>query len=202
MNETPRKRGRPRGFDESVAVHRATDTFLRFGYSGASLEALTTAMGVNKPSLYAAFGDKRALFQRTVEARAAAVAQRLRAAFEGGDGLEGSLRAMLLEAVAVYLEKDLPPGCLVVSGTITEAVADEAFAAYSRDFFALCDRTLARWIERRAAGSGPISPLAAARMTNGVVHDIALRARVGEARSALQHQARDAALAIARACEG
>lgn len=202
MNEAPRKRGRPRGFDEAVAVDRAIDTFLRLGYSGASLDALTTAMGVNKPSLYAAFGDKRRLFQRAVEARAAAVGARLRAAFEAGDTLESSLRGFFLEAVAVYVDDEVPSGCLVVSGTVTEALADEALATWSRDFFAQCDRAVARWIERRVGSGGPLGPAAVSRMANGVVHDIALRARVGESRAALQRHARDAATALARACDG
>ena len=58
--EEKRPRGRPRAYDPERAMDRATGAFWRAGYSATSLEDLTAATGMNKPSLYAAFGDKRA----------------------------------------------------------------------------------------------------------------------------------------------
>ncbi len=58
----PAVRGRPRAFDRGEALRRALDVFWRKGYDGASLSDLTAAMGINPPSLYAAFGDKEALY--------------------------------------------------------------------------------------------------------------------------------------------
>lgn len=59
--------GRPRGFDETQALDAAIEVFWRLGYEGASLTELTHAMGINKPSLYAAFGSKEKLFVRALE---------------------------------------------------------------------------------------------------------------------------------------
>ena len=59
--------GRPRAFDINGALDRALQVFWRKGYEGASLSDLTKAVGVNRPSLYAAFGDKRALFRKALD---------------------------------------------------------------------------------------------------------------------------------------
>ncbi|MEO8875311.1 MAG: TetR/AcrR family transcriptional regulator [Polyangiaceae bacterium] len=196
--KSPAKRGRPRAFKEADVLARATDAFLEHGYSGASLETLTTAMGINKPSLYATFGDKRALFVRVVEEAIAERGRRFRSAFDRGDTLETSLREMFLEAIDVYFDAASSPGCLMVSGATTEAVVDEGLAELTRAFFALSDRVLASWIARRAPERAGARSAVLGRLVNGIIHDLALRSRVGESRAKLREHARDAASALSR----
>src|SRR5215468_8620245 len=59
---TPKKRGRPRAYDPDVALTRAMDVFWKDGFAGTSLDELSAATGMNRPSLYGAFGDKRELY--------------------------------------------------------------------------------------------------------------------------------------------
>lgn len=109
--------GRPRGFDADLALDAAVDVFWRRGFDGASLSELTAAMGINRPSLYAAFGDKGQLFQSALDryvqrnmgyvtdALAQATARDVAAVF-----LEGN-------AIAVTMP-GLPAGCLSVQAAV------------------------------------------------------------------------------------
>ena len=62
----PRQRGRPREYDPDDALRRALEVFWKTGYSGTSLDAIAAATGMNRPSLYAAFGDKHALYLKAL----------------------------------------------------------------------------------------------------------------------------------------
>src|SRR5215469_16929127 len=62
-----RRRGRPREYDPDRALADAAESFWKNGYAGTSLDELAAATGMNRPSLYAAFGDKRDLYLKTLE---------------------------------------------------------------------------------------------------------------------------------------
>src|SRR5260370_16720129 len=63
----PATPGRPRAFDADVALERAMHVFWAKGYEGAALSDLTQAMRINRPSLYAAFGNKEHLFRKVLD---------------------------------------------------------------------------------------------------------------------------------------
>src|ERR1044071_5895097 len=67
MSNIPRKRGRPPAYDPETALGSARDVFWNTGFTASSLDDLSAAMAMNRPSLYGAFGDKEALYLKTLE---------------------------------------------------------------------------------------------------------------------------------------
>ncbi|MEV0713173.1 helix-turn-helix domain-containing protein [Asanoa sp. NPDC050611] len=107
--------GRPRAFDEETVLDRATEVFWRHGYEGASLSTLTDAMGINRPSLYAAFGSKEQLFQRAFARYHAAQVARARAALAQPTAY-AAVEAFLRSSADGLTAADHPAGCLSVQG--------------------------------------------------------------------------------------
>ena len=80
-SEEKRGRGRPRSFDQTEALDAAVLVFWEKGFDGASIEDLTTAMGISRPSLYATFGNKRSLFIEAIDRYAATYGNQAFSAF-------------------------------------------------------------------------------------------------------------------------
>jgi AcrR family transcriptional regulator len=110
--------GRQREFDKQVALDAAMKVFWSNGYSGTSLSDLTDVMGINKPSLYAAFGNKEALFisalNHYVERHGAIHSQELHASKKS---LRSRLRAYLKSIARMVCDPTLPGGCFVATTT-------------------------------------------------------------------------------------
>lgn len=106
--------GRPRSFDRDTALAVAVEQFWRHGYDETSLAMLTAAMGVTPPSLYAAFGDKRRLFEE-------AAALYFRRTLEGVDSAtslptaRGAVARMLHDTAHAHTGATTPPGCLMLT---------------------------------------------------------------------------------------
>ncbi|QSQ27090.1 TetR/AcrR family transcriptional regulator [Pyxidicoccus parkwayensis] len=107
--------GRTRSFDEEVALDRAMRLFWKQGYEGTSLEDLTSTLGIAKPSLYAAFGNKRALFTKAVERYIRGVGAELQRALD-----EPRAEDVVRRFLRIYTEvrTDAPPGCFLVQGAL------------------------------------------------------------------------------------
>ncbi|MFI0807934.1 TetR/AcrR family transcriptional regulator [Streptomyces echinatus] len=111
---TGRTRGRPRSFDRATALEKALMAFWEHGYEATSVSDLTRIMGIGAPSLYAAFGDKRTLFDEVVQVYADTYgAFGDRALAEEPTAREGIAR-LLREAAAAYADPAHPYGCLMV----------------------------------------------------------------------------------------
>ena len=110
-------RGRPRSFDTETALDAATQVFWRHGFQGASMAELTAATGLSKPSLYAAFGDKEALYlhclRRYGEQQVVVQTELLEKEADARRAIEGFMRAM----AQLQTDPALPSGCFIVNGT-------------------------------------------------------------------------------------
>src|SRR5262245_33704266 len=116
-------KGRPREFDTEKALDAALEVFWRKGYEGASLPDLTDAMGINRPSLYAAVGNKEELVGKVVARYIEGPAAYVRKAVE-----EPTARAvaerLLFAGIDLIAEPNKPRGCLLVQGALV--CGDEA----------------------------------------------------------------------------
>ena len=114
---------RTREFDVEVAVDAALRVFWQKGYEGTSLSTLTEALGINRPSLYAAFGSKEALFSRAVDRYLASPGAPVTAALSAATAREVASRMMRFYADAAG-QPHRPRGCLLVQGAL--ACSDES----------------------------------------------------------------------------
>jgi AcrR family transcriptional regulator len=109
--------GRPRSFDVGRALDQALQVFRRKGYEGASLSDLTKAMGINRPSLYAAFGDKETLFRKALDRYEMMVQCIMDEALKNKTA-RGVVESLLRRAVEMQTQPGSPPGCLTVHGAL------------------------------------------------------------------------------------
>lgn len=106
--------GRPRSFDRDAALAAAVEQFWRHGFEETSVARLTAAMGVTPPSLYAAFGDKRRLFEEASEVYFRRTSEGLDRAFAQPTARE-SVSRMLQDTARAHADTATPPGCLLLT---------------------------------------------------------------------------------------
>lgn len=183
-----KSRGRPRGFDREAALRAAMEVFWREGYEGASMAELTKAMGINAPSLYAAFDSKEGLFLQAMrlymELENADTWSVLSAAPTARDAIR-----LLLEHGARSLSRpDRPHGCLLILGDANTSLQNDTVHRH------LCDwrrGAQSRFEERMRRGiadgdlpaEADIQAMAAFYMT--VLQGLSLRARDGATRDTM-----------------
>ncbi|WP_343036744.1 TetR/AcrR family transcriptional regulator [Flexivirga aerilata] len=184
---TEATRGRPRSFDRDAGLDKAIRLFWRHGYEATSMRDLTTALGISAPSLYRAYGDKRTLFAEAVAAYDRVYGGFIdRALAEEPTARDVAFR-LFAEAPARYTQRDLPSGCLVVSGD-AGTHDPEVGRLLSGLRNAKVDRLAARIRADIRAGTldGDVDARALARFTMGALTGLAEAARDGAGRAELR----------------
>ncbi len=156
--------------------------FWRNGFAATSMEDLAAAMKMNRPSIYAAFGDKRDLYLKTVNEYSRASRRWLERELEAPRTLRDGLRALYRGARDFYLTADpAPRGCFLIGTAVTEAARDaDVRAAVDGTFDAFTAAFTKRF--EQAAADGELAPLpatAAAALATATLNTIALRIRAG-----------------------
>jgi TetR/AcrR family transcriptional regulator, copper-responsive repressor len=192
----PTRRGRPRAYDTQAALKQATEAFWKTGYSGTSLDSIAAATGMNPPSLYAAFGNKHAIYLEAL-ARYWEISQAAnREALAEDRPLGESLMLAYEAALSIYFSgKGNARGCFVVGTAVTEASEDTAVRNSVAAGLRMIDADFeARF--RTAVERGELKPdadpAALAVLASATMHTIAIRARAGARRAELREIARKA----------
>jgi AcrR family transcriptional regulator len=173
--------GRPREFDVELALDRAMELFWRKGYEGTSLSDLTETLGITRPSLYAAFGNKETLFRAALERYETNVVTYRRKALNASS-VHDVARELLVGAANLLGDKKTPAGCLgvqsaLVCGEEAEPVRQELIANRSAGERALRHRL------KRAQAEGDLpadsDPASLARFLSVVVYGMAVQSAGG-----------------------
>ena len=189
-DDAPKRRGRPRAYEPDVALGKALGLFRREGFAATSLDDLSAATGMNRPSLYGAFGDKRELYIKSYrryrdDARAA-----MTDIFRDELPIRKRLERIYTTALDIYLSGESGPlGCFTVMTAASEAVADPEIRAMVLEGFVELDKAFGAAF-RRAKDQGELpegaDPAVLAQLASATIHTIAIRARAHVSRKELE----------------
>jgi AcrR family transcriptional regulator len=200
LGQMPKRRGRPRAYQPEDALRAIIEAFWNTGYSGTSLDDLSAATGMNRPSLYAAFGDKQSLYLKALDRYCERGEAAMREALAYDRPLDEGLMRVYTKALSIYFSGEgRPRGCFAIGTATTEAVQDpEIRTALARGLRSLDDGFEARIRAAQESGELPEHADAAtlAMLASATLHTIAIRARSGTERSELEKIARNAVAMI------
>jgi AcrR family transcriptional regulator len=188
-----RSRGRPRSFDTAVALDRAADLFWTRGFAATSLDELCDAMGIARPSLYAAFGDKEALYLAAADRFRAVMRDLYIQAIRSHATARDQVAAFYRDAIARYTSGEIARGCLGVCTATVEAPSHPQVRAVLADILKELDDAFEGTL-RRARDRGELAAdadiHALSTLLSATLHTIAIRARAGTSKAELEKLAR------------
>jgi TetR/AcrR family transcriptional regulator, copper-responsive repressor len=188
--EAPKRRGRPRAYQPEVALGKALDLFRKDGFTATSLDDLSAATGMNRPSLYGAFGDKRELYIKSYERYRAIARAAMVEIFKDELPIRKRLQRIYAVALDIYLSGEAGPrGCFTVMTAASEAVSDPEIRGMVLEGFAELDKMFAACF-RLAKEKGELpetaDPKILAQLASATLHTIAIRARAQVPRKELE----------------
>jgi AcrR family transcriptional regulator len=188
VKETAVAKGRPREFDTDDVLHKALLVFWQRGFEGASLTELTEAMGISRPSLYAAFGNKEELFRRALERYAETGPGAMYSAALAAPTARAVVERLLRGAAECLTDPGHPAGCLSVQGALScsddaQSIKDELCALRSDGEAELRERFARAKAEGDLAAAS--NPEALARYVSTLLQGMSVQAAGGATREQL-----------------
>lgn len=188
--EQPKRRGRPRAYEPGVALGKALDLFRTQGFAATSLDDLSEATGMNRPSLYGAFGDKRELYIKSYQRYREDARASMVEIFRQEMPVRQRLERIFASALNIYLSGESGPrGCFTVVTAASEAVSDPDIRAMVIEGLNELDKAFASCF-RRAKEKGELpesaDPAVLAQLASATVHSIAIRSRARVSRKELE----------------
>ena len=183
-----KRSGRRKAFDPEVALDAAMETFWLKGYDGTSLDDLTAAMGINRPSLYATFGCKKQLFEQALDRYGSTVGGVAMRAFLAEPDIGKAVRVFLWEAALLQTREGGAKGCFIASCAQVVGKPNPCLQARlgenGQKAFELIE---SRFAAEKAAGNLPndFDPQSRASILLDFMQAQAVRARSGESRDVL-----------------
>ena len=186
----PKRRGRPRAYQPEIALGKALDLFRKDGFAATSLDDLSAATGMNRPSLYGAFGDKRELYIKSYRRYRADARAAMIDIFRDQLPIRKRLERIYAVALDIYLSGEAGPrGCFTVMTAASEAVADPDIRKLVLEGFFELDKAFAACF-RLAKTNGELperaNPEVLAQLASATIHTIAIRARAQVPRKELE----------------
>jgi len=180
--------GRPREFDTEKVLDEAMEVFWRHGYEGATIAELTTAMGINPPSLYAAFGSKEGLLKAALDRYTEKRAEFMRDVL-GAPTAREVVERLLLRIADLHTNPNDPPGCLLVAGGLACGAGAENVPFELASRRAQAEEQLRnRFIDAIKEGdlAADADPAALARYLSAVIAGMGVLASSGASREELR----------------
>jgi len=185
--------GRPRKFNEDEVLQLAAKVFLNDGFEASSYESISEAMGLSKPSLYNAFGDKQALFKRVIADYSLQAHKQIVEQFSGARTLQAACQKMLLAAATFYSTPDGPSvGCLLVGTALPATSQYDEIRDTLIGFTNRLETSLEKIISEeycKDAVALEQQPKNIARHISSLLFALAVRARMGLSRKELNKTA-------------
>jgi AcrR family transcriptional regulator len=185
-----KRRGRPRAYQPEIALGKALDLFRKHGFAATSLDELSAATGMNRPSLYGAFGDKRELYIKSYARYRADARAAMQEIFRIELPIRKRLERIFAVALDIYLSGETGPrGCFTVMTAASEAVADPEIRALVLEGFSELDKAFAacfRLAKERRELPASADPAVLAQLASATIHTVAIRARARVPRKELE----------------
>jgi AcrR family transcriptional regulator len=186
--------GRPRQFDYNEALEKAMHVFWTKGYEGTSMPDLTEAMGMNRPSIYAAFGNKEELFKKALERYYGNALEMVRKKMDAPTVRE-SVEQFFCAVATTFTCKEQPRGCFAVLGALVGGDDSEAVRVFAKDRRnGILDALHERLVRGVKEGDLPVGTdtMALARFFVTVLQGMTVQSRTGASNEDLRKVAQQA----------